>query len=162
MALQRSRRFIPVVIGALATLAGCAKQDAPPPVDHRAADEAAIRAIDSAWVKAAATGNLDQFAAVYATDGVLMLPASPIAQGRDAIRKSVGAMAAAPGFALTFGPDKVTVSGDMAYETGNYTVTENDKKGKPHASTGKYAVVWARQADSTWKAEIDAVTTSTQ
>ncbi len=152
------------------TLAGafCAKTDqqqtqtgqAAPQADHRAADEAAIRSIDSAWVKAVAAKNAQQAASYYTDDGVLMAPGGPMATGRDAVQKGWAGLMALPGFALTFAPDKIVVSGDMAYEIGTYALTTNNKAGKAQTSNGKYVVVWSRQADGSWKAALDAPTTT--
>jgi uncharacterized protein (TIGR02246 family) len=128
--------------------------------DHRAADEAAIRSLDSAWVKAVAAKNAQQAASYYTDDGVLMAPGQPMASGKDAIVKGWTGLMGLPGFALTFAPDKIVVSGDMAYEIGSYALTANNKAGKPQTSHGKYVVVWSRQADGTWKAALDAPTTT--
>lgn len=153
----------------LITLAmGCAKQDQQPvqtaqsggETDTRAADEAAIRANDAAWVKAVAAKNADESAAYYANDAVLMPPGSPIVRGKDAIRTGWTQLMALPGFALTFAPEKVTVVGNMAYEIGDYEMTTPDKSGKPQTSKGKYVVVWAKQPDGSWKALVDAPTTT--
>ncbi len=133
---------------------------APPQADHRAADEAAIRAIDSAWAKAIASKNAQQAASYYTEDGVLMPPGDPMATGRDAVQKGWAAVMALPGFALTFAPDKIVISGDVAYEIGSYALTTTDKAGKPHTSNWKYVVVWSRQADGSWKAALDAPTTT--
>jgi len=162
MATQRVGRLTPVVLGVLAITAACAKQETAPPaaIDHRALDESAIRAIDSAWVRGAAAKSLDGLTAAYADSAVVLAPGEPMAQGRDAIRKAFQGMLGAPGFGLTFGPDKITVSGDVAYEIGSYALTMNDKKGKPQTSKAKYAVVWAKQADGMWKAVVDAITTT--
>ena len=134
---------------------------AAPQADHRAADEATIRGLDSAWVKAVAAKNAQQAASYYTDDGVLMAPGAPMASGKDAVQKMWAGLMGLPGFALTFAPDKVVVSGDMAYEFGSYALTTNDKAGKPHTSNGKYVVVWSRQPDGSWKAALDAPTTTT-
>ena len=85
-----------------------------------------------------------------------------MAAGKDAITKSLTGLVATPGFALTFVPSKVTVAraGDYAYEEGDFSMTMNDKKGKPQTEKGKYVVVWQKQADGKWKALIDAPTAS--
>jgi ketosteroid isomerase-like protein len=63
---------------------------------------------------------------------------------------------------LEFTPDTVMVarSGDIAYETGDYSMTMDDKSGKPQTSKAKYVVVWVKQPDGTWKAMLDAPTTT--
>ncbi|HTA95878.1 MAG TPA: DUF4440 domain-containing protein, partial [Verrucomicrobiae bacterium] len=46
---------------------------------------------------------------------------------------------------------EVARSGDLAYDTGAYSFTRNDASGKPVTATGKYLVVWKKQADGKWK-----------
>jgi uncharacterized protein (TIGR02246 family) len=139
---------------------GAAGGAAAPPASNSAADEAAIRALDSAWTKSAGDKNVDAFSTYYATDGVLMAPGEAMLKGRDAIHAALAGMVKDPNFALTFTPDQVTPKGDLAWEIGHYTITFSDKAGKPSPSSGKYVVVWARQADGSWKAVLDAPTTT--
>jgi ketosteroid isomerase-like protein len=54
----------------------------------------------------------------------------------------------------------VSVAGTMAYEVGDYQLTMNDKSGKPQTSKGKYVVIWGKQSDGSWKALVDAPTTT--
>ena len=146
-------------------LAACSSAPTTPTaaVDTRAADEAAIRAIDAAWTKAAESKDIAGTTAVYADNAVLMAPGGPIATGKDAITKGWTGMMADKNFALSFGPTKIEVakSGDLAYELGDYSLTLSDKKGKAQTSKGKYVVVWGKQADGGWKALVDAPTTTT-
>lgn len=139
---------------------GAAAASTAAPASNSAADEAAIRGLDSAWNKSAVDKNADLMSSYYATDGVLMTPGEPMVKGRDAIKNVVAGMFGSPGFSLTFSPDQVTAKGDLAYEIGSYKLTFNDKAGKTQTSTGKYVVVWARQADGSWKAVVDAPTTT--
>jgi uncharacterized protein (TIGR02246 family) len=150
---------------AIATACNTATQPAQPaaPPDTRAADEAAIRAADAEWVKAIATKDIQQSTSYYADTAQLFAPNAPAAQGKDAIQKAFTGLLAMPDFALTFGPTQVEVSrsGDLAYETGNYELTTNDKKGKPQTTKAKYVVVWGKQPNGTWKALVDSPTTTT-
>lgn len=128
----------------------------------RAQDEADIRAIDVAWAKAAGSKDADQTTSVYAEDGTLLAPGAPIASGKDAIRKTWAGLMGTPGFALSFAPTKIEISksGDSAYEIGGYELTVNDKNGRPQTVKAKYVVVWGKQVDGTWKALVDAPTTT--
>jgi ketosteroid isomerase-like protein len=128
--------------------------------DHRAADEATIRGLDSAWVKTVAAKDTARALSYYASNASLMVPDAPIATGTDAIHKAFSGMMSLPGFALSFAPDKVSVIGDAAYEIGDYHLTVNNKAGKPETHTAKYIVVWGRQPDSSWKVLVDAATTA--
>jgi uncharacterized protein (TIGR02246 family) len=132
-------------------------------VDTRPVDEAAIRSADAAWTKSAEAKDVAAFAAMYADGGVVMAPGAPIAIGKDAITKELTGMMSDKNFALSFGPTKMEVSkgGDMAYELGDYSLTMSDKKGKAQTSKGKYVVVWGKQSDGSWKALVDAPTTTT-
>ncbi len=131
--------------------------------DTRVADEAAIRALDADWVKAIASKNLAQATSYYADTAEMYAPNASAASGKDSVQKLCAGMLGLPGFALTFAPSKVQVarSGDLAYETGEYEMTLNDKKGKPQTVKAKYVVVWGKQSDGNWKALVDAPTTTT-
>ena len=139
-----------------------ATQPAAPP-DTRAADEAVIRALDAEWVKAFATKDLAQATANYTDSTEVFVPNAPAASSKDAVQKLCAGMLGLPGFALSFTPTKVEVarSGDLAYETGDYQMTTNDKKGKPQTVKAKYVVVWGKQPGGAWKALVDAPTTTT-
>jgi ketosteroid isomerase-like protein len=50
----------------------------------------------------------------------------------------------------------------MAYELGDYSLTVSDAKGKAQTMKAKYVVVWGKQADGSWKALVDAPTTTVQ
>ncbi len=156
-------------LSAAFALSSCNQATSPAPqpaaaVDTRAADEAAIRATDLAWVKAIADKDAPRSASFYEDNAVLMAAGAPVTTGKDAIQKAFAGMMGDPQFALTFSPTKVVVSksGDMAYEIGDYQITfSNPKKGKPIVTKAVYVVVWGKQADGTWKAKLDAPNTST-
>ena len=71
-------------------------------------------------------------------------------------------MMADKNFALKFAPTKVEVpkGGDMAYELGDYSLTLSGTKGKAQTRKAKYVVVWGKQSDGSWKALVDAPTTT--
>ena len=148
-------RYLPLAVLALAL--ACSKA-APP---SAANDEATIRGLDSAWAKAAADKNVDQAIAVYADDATIFDPGEPMATGKTAIRASWTTLLGTPGSTITWGPDKIDVSGDRAVDIGTYTLIANDKAGKPQTTKARYVVVWGRHADGTWKVLVD-VTTTTQ
>jgi uncharacterized protein (TIGR02246 family) len=168
MPYLRPRALTLFLFSSLLALAACntaSQQAAQPaaPTDTRAADESAIRAADAEWVKAVAAKDVPQGTSYYADDAELFAPNAPAASGKEAIQKSWTGLFVMPGFALSFAPAKVVVSrsGDLAYETGNYEMTVNDKKGKPQTVKAKYVVVWGKQANGTWKVLLDSPTTTT-
>jgi ketosteroid isomerase-like protein len=45
--------------------------------------------------------------------------------------------------------------GNTAYETGNYSLTIQPESQAAMTDSGKYVVVWKKQADGTWKLHVD-------
>ena len=150
-----------VVTIAILALCGCAQQpvvETTEPADTRAADEAAIHAAVKEWSASAQAKDADAFASFYAEDGLLMLEDAADISGREAIREAIGGMMQDPNFDLSFETEKVVVSrsGDLAYETGTYSLTLSDPEERPATEKGNYVVVWHKQADGVWKVVVDA------
>jgi ketosteroid isomerase-like protein len=145
------------LLGSLTLSFGCAAQQPAAPPDTRAADEAAIRKADADWSKTGEAKQLDQWMTFYTDDATLLPPNEPMATNKDAIRKSIGDLLALPGLDLKWQPTKVEVSrsGDLGYSLGTYEMTANDPAGKPFSERGKYAEVWKKQADGSWKCAVD-------
>ena len=150
-----ARRFIQLTLlaGALLTNS-CAPPAAP---DTRAAEEAAIRALDEQWSATAAKNDLDGTLAFYSEDAVLLPPNAPIARDAKAIRDSWAGLLG-PNTAVSWTVSKVEVakSGDIAYLYGAYQLSIKDPKGGPAMNdTGKLLEVWKKQSDGKWKCIVD-------
>ncbi|MBI4548127.1 MAG: DUF4440 domain-containing protein [Ignavibacteriae bacterium] len=132
---------------------GCTPQQP----DTRAKDEAAIRDADIGWSKVAETNQVDQMIAYFLEDAVVLAPNEPMASGKEAIGTMLRGFFAMPGFSVKWQPTKVEVSrsGDLGYSLGTYEMTMNDPKGIPMTDRGKYATVWKKQADGSWKVAAD-------
>jgi uncharacterized protein (TIGR02246 family) len=113
-------------------------------------DEAAIRAISPAWMKAYNAGDAKAVSGLYAEQAVLLPPGAPAAKGKAAIlayfTKDVVESAKA---GITFSLDAKTdvgTSGDIGWESGTYAV-----KAKSGASVeiGKYLTVY-QKSDGKW------------
>lgn len=142
---------------ALATSAQEAQAQSFPP-DSRAAEESALRARIKEWSAAAQAKDAAKFVSVYADDAVVMMAGTLDIQGIAAIREAIPAMMQDPAFALSFeaGHVEVARSGDLAYETGSYTMTMTGPDKKPASEKGHYVVVWRKGADGAWKVVVDA------
>jgi uncharacterized protein (TIGR02246 family) len=161
-----TRTFVHREVGRAMALAGAlilaaCSADAPQPVeppDTRAVDEAAIRDAIEEWSAAAEAKDAETFASFYADDGVLLLEAAPDVRGIAALREGIAGMMQDPDFALSFAPDDVVVarSGDLAYETGTYTLTMSGPEGEPVTQKGHYVDVWKKNAQGEWKVAVDA------
>jgi uncharacterized protein (TIGR02246 family) len=116
-------------------------------------DEAAIRAVDAQWARAATAGDANALASLYASDATVLPPMEPLRQG-DAAKKYW--------IDLTnsfSGPTEMTTTavegrGDLAYAVGVYRASLTPKKvgAKPlPTEEGKYLEVLKKQADGSWK-----------
>lgn len=112
-----------------------------------AAEEQAIRANIDRWLQLVRNKDAAGIAQLYTEDGAVMAPNAAKAEGRAAIQQAWESLMAAPGFELTFAPDRIVVSssGDMALDRGTYRAGED---------VGKYVVVW-RKVGGEWKAAAD-------
>ncbi len=158
MSLGRSGLVVAVTMMLGVVLLGCNSTPVvQAPTDTRARDEAAIRALDTDWVKAAQTKSVDAWMAFYSDDAVVLPPNEPTATTKDSIRKSVGELLTLPGVSVKWEPTKVEVSksGDLAYLYGTYDLSMTGPKGKPVSDKGKVVEIWKKQADGSWKCNVD-------
>lgn len=134
----------------------CASGCATTPKDTRAADEAAVRAADAEWAKAAASKDLNATVAYYSDDASLLGPNEPIASDKESIREAWNSLLG-PDTSLTWQATKVDVarSGEMAYIMGTYQMATSAAGSKPLADRGKFVEVWKKQADGNWKCVAD-------
>jgi uncharacterized protein (TIGR02246 family) len=149
------------VVGALILFVACAQEPVAPP-DSRPADEAAIRAAASEWAKAAEAKDLETFLSFYADDATVYPPGAPAMSGADARRKFWTGVFALPEIQAKITPVKIEAAkgADLAYETGTFEESFKDPRGKPVNVTGKYVVVWKKQANGQWKAFADIFNTN--
>jgi len=134
-----------IAVGLIA-LAGCK-----PAAQDTAAEMTAIQEINKAWGDNYNAGDADAIANLYAEDALLMPPGTPAANGHDAIREffaddTAAAKAAGVTYSVSSDADAIHVSGDMASQNGNYTVT--DASGAT-LDAGKYLSVFQKK-DGKW------------
>ena len=139
------------LFASIAFLTACTQ---PPPPDTREADTKAIKEVESAWVKAAASKNLDAYVSFFTDDASVLTPNEPLLTGKQPIKDSMKPLMDDPNFTMSFIPNKVEVakSGDLAFTQGPYKMSFSDMRGNKFEDEGKYLTVWRKQADGTWKA----------
>ena len=128
--------------------------------DTREADIKAVKGVEAAWVEDIATKDVDKFAGYYSDDASLLMPNAPIINGKDSIKAALKPMLADPNFALTFQSTRAEASkgGDFVYTIGTYSMTTSRPNGKTAATDkGKYLTVFKKQADGSWKAVADMI-----
>lgn len=109
---------------------------------------------NTAFEQAMLAGNVDGLIVDYAPDAVVQPPMMPASSGTESIRALYADMVAesAPsGFDIV--SDNVTVaeSGELAYETGHYTVAGQTPDGETWEDQGKYMTVWKKSAEGQWQ-----------
>jgi len=118
-----------------------------------AEDQAAVRAVDTEWARAATAGDANAVAALYASDATVLPPMEPMRAGEAAKKYWIDVT---NGFS---GPTELTTvavdgRGDLAYAVGTYRSTLTPKTTGAKAlptEEGKYVEVLKRQADGSWK-----------
>ena len=91
-----------------------------------------------------------------AEDAVELAGAQPI-HGREAIAKALEDSPGGPRAQLEWAPEDGTVSADLGYTWGHYTLTANGK-----SEHGKYLSVWRRGEGGVWKVIADIGTPDTK
>jgi uncharacterized protein (TIGR02246 family) len=124
-------------------------------------DEETIRELDEQWSKTAQNKDAEKFAGFYAEMGSALPFNAPIATGRAKVKELWTGLMAKPGFALHFEPTSIVVSKakDTAYDLGTFELKLNDANGASMTIPGKYVVVWVKQNNGEWKAQVDCFNT---
>jgi len=114
---------------------------------------AKLRDLEAEFVKATAERGLDGFMSYFAEDASAVENGGEIVTGKASIRKSLEPW----DVNLTWTPVKaeMAASGDLGYTFGNYVLKAKDKNGNPVVHYGKYATVWKKQKDGSWKVVMD-------
>ncbi|HEX3822239.1 MAG TPA: nuclear transport factor 2 family protein [Candidatus Sulfotelmatobacter sp.] len=90
------------------------------------------------------TGNYDQAANLFASDGVLMAPQYEGAYGQKPVERLLRQMGEAGYCDLRLETTRVDHSSDMAMELGRFTVCLHKADGTLVTERGKYVKVWKR------------------
>lgn len=109
-------------------------------------------ALDDAWSKAAASGDVDRVASYYAEDGVAYPPNEPVAVGRAAAREVWARYLSAPSFQISWKTTAAGIDTNTGWTAGTYEDSFKGPDGKTVNEKGKYVCVWQKGADGKWKA----------
>jgi ketosteroid isomerase-like protein len=112
----------------------------------------AVQALEQEFAHNANAANLTVLAdAYYAGDAQLLPPGFPPIQGIAAIREFWTGFLAAGCSEVELRTSSVSADGDLAWSTGAYGYTQAGVR-----RTGKYLVVYRRQADGAYRSVADA------
>ena len=113
--------------------------------DFRPRDvESQLRDLSQDFATAFNTGNYDQAAGLFATDGVLMAPLYEGAYGQKPVERLLREIGEAGYSDLRLETTRVDHSGDMAMELGRFTLVLQRADGTLVPERGKYVKVWRR------------------
>jgi len=162
---MKSRTIVAAAFAAIVLLGGCAKkQEAPKeeakpaaPAIDLAAEEQAIRTRSGEWMNYVNSKDVASVAnGIFASDGI-MISDEKAYRGTAEIQAAMEAqLKKMPNALVSWTSDHIRVagSGDLAFETGSFTV-DPDGEGKKPAIQGSFATTWAK-IDGQWRALSDA------
>jgi ketosteroid isomerase-like protein len=103
-----------------------------------------------------AKGGGPAFAAWFAPDSVTLANGKAPVMGHDAIAAT--ATWTPESYQLTWKPEgaRMADGGDMGFTWGHYEGVSKDAQGNLLKTSGRYMTVWKKQADGTWKVEVDS------
>lgn len=93
----------------------------------------------------------------FATDGQQIGPGRQVV-GHDAIRDYMSDTFSDPTAKLVWWPvsARISESGDLGYTIGRYEARKSNPDGTVSVrATGRYITIWRKQADGSWKVELD-------
>ncbi len=106
--------------------------------------ESQLRGLTQDFVMSFNTGNYDQAAALFASDGVLIAPIHEAAYGQKPVEWVLRQLGEAGYGDLRLETTRVEHSGDMAMELGRFSVVVRQADGTLVPERGKYVRVWKR------------------
>lgn len=144
-AFVRSAGAVAALVGSLVAFAVDARAE--PPVDD-------VKAIAQAMSAAAASGDVDALAALYAPNALLLPPNGAVVSGREAIRAANAGNQAAGANTLEFG--QLRVAGDERRATVIWTWTLTiTPEGKPPVAASGRSMLYLERGESGWQILLD-------
>ena len=118
------------------------------------------RAIENAyydWAAAANAKDIERWSAYLAPEVLFLPPNHAALITHESIRQYYLELFADPNFTLHCEQRSVEIaaSGDIAWATGGCEGTFTDSDGEKERGKSKWAKVWAKQADGTWKCQLN-------
>jgi len=115
-----------------------------------------LKQLEADFEKAAAEHGSQGYMSYYADDAVEVPNGAAVIQGKANIAKTMGFLDDNNNH-LTWTPiyADISGSGDLGYTYGTYEFRSKDKDGKDVVEHGRYASVWKKQKDGSWKVVMD-------
>lgn len=112
--------------------------------------------LEADFMKAAAERGSQGYMSYYADDAVELPNGADMFRGKESIAKTMGFLDDKNNH-LTWTPvyADMAASGDLGYTYGTFEFRSKDKDGKSTVEYGKYASIWKKQKDGSWKVVMD-------
>jgi len=110
------------------------------------------------WVEAANAKDLNRWASFMAPDPLFLPPNHPPLRGEHAVREYYTRSFADSRFSLNCRQQRVEVAKaeDMAWSAGICEATFTGPDGEPARGSSKWAKVWVRMPDGSWKCTLNS------
>ena len=120
------------------------------------ADADTLIRLEADFMKAAAERGSQGYMSYYAEDAAELPNGADMFRGKESIAKTMGFLDDKNNH-LTWTPvyADMAASGDLGYTYGTFEFRSKDKDGKPTVEYGKYASIWKKQKDGSWKVVMD-------
>jgi ketosteroid isomerase-like protein len=117
---------------------------------------ATLLRLEADFMKAAAERGSQGYMSYYAEDAAELPNGADMFRGKESIANTMGFLDDKNNH-LTWTPvyADMAASGDLGYTYGTFEFRSKDKDGKPTVEYGKYASIWKKQKDGSWKVVMD-------
>ena len=118
--------------------------------------QAELLRADQAFSEAIGREGLSLWSSFFTAEGSMIQEGVGEIRGTEAMQAAMDATAGAV-TSFSWTPERAEVSdgGDMGYTVGNFRTALMGPDGVELESTGMYVSIWRRQADGSWKVEMD-------
>lgn len=153
--MNRMRQTLLLCLLPLSALAG--PEPTPAAKPDRAAELAAVTAVDDAWLAAFEKADADALAALYAEDAMVMDPGPlMVIKGREAIRASFEELAGTTsGIKMKVDQREITVRGEVAWVTALWEMSAHDKASAATITMKGRACSIMEKRDGKWLIVVD-------
>jgi ketosteroid isomerase-like protein len=150
-------RTFPAVALSSLLLTGCSGAGDSTDPQLLGAWQAELLEADVAFGEAVANQGAVGWVSFFAPDGSMISQGVGEIHGHVEIQGAMEEAFADPTYQLTWEPLRAEVSrsGDLGYTVGRYTSSRVGNLGQSIRSSGMYVTIWRRQADGSWKVEMD-------
>jgi ketosteroid isomerase-like protein len=144
------------LVGLLQGCGGSGGDGSPDGQDLRDQWEAELMRADEVFAETVGSEGLPEWGSFFSAEGAVIQEGAGEIRGVEAIQASADAAAGAI-TSFSWSPERAEVSegGDLGYTVGTFRTTAMRPDSVEMVTTGMYVSIWRRQADGSWKVEMD-------